>query len=187
MPARKRKELCMEFAWLDGWLCDLKDAVERSVVKSNPDISPDKFADRTRVECIQSGRYHWVSIGGEFRFAVRSVNGVIFGVKGDAIEFRQPFGCVGEWEQWDWETFPPRRVRDPIGENRAMADDPERDDQETERAAADEKRRDRLASKFGWGPGDVTILPGPSKGKREAAAEPEGDARASDVGGQDRG
>jgi hypothetical protein len=124
-----------------------------------------------------------VSIGGEFRFAVRSVNGVIFGLKGGAIQFRQPFGRVTEWEQWDWEASPPRRVRDPIRENRAMADDQERDDQETERGAVDEKERDRLASKFGWEPGDITILPARSKGKREAAPEPEGNTPASDVSG----
>jgi hypothetical protein len=113
MPGRKApKELCMEFAWLDGWLCDLKDAVERSILKAKPHIAPDRLAKLSAVDYIRHGKYHWIMIVGQLRFAVRDEDGVIFGVEGDVIRRNRSFGKVGEWEGWDWEPYPPTRLHD---------------------------------------------------------------------------
>jgi hypothetical protein len=127
MSGRKPpKELCMEFAWLDSWLCDLKDAVERSIRKAKPNISPDRLAKLSEVSYIRHGRYHWVMIAGQIRFAVRNEDGVIFGVEADVIRRDRAYGKVGEWEEWGWETDPPSRLQQQAASSkasRAMTDD----------------------------------------------------------------
>ena len=56
MPRRKPpKELCMEFAWLDGWLCDLKDAVERSILKAKPNVSRTDWPSYPRSSASGTG------------------------------------------------------------------------------------------------------------------------------------
>src|SRR5690348_5339805 len=65
------KEPCMELAWLDAWLCDLKAAVERSILARRPDIKPDRLARLSAVDYVQDGKYHWVMIAGQIRFAAR--------------------------------------------------------------------------------------------------------------------
>jgi len=108
------KELCMEFAWFDAWLCDLKAAVERSVLARRPDIKPDRLAKLSAVDYVQDGKCHWVLVAGQIRFAVRDEDGTILGVEGDVIRKGPIFGRVGEWESWDWASDPPRQIQDRI-------------------------------------------------------------------------
>lgn len=88
----------MEFAWLDGWSLDLKDAVERSVLKAKPNISADRLARLSKVDDVRSGKCHWEMVAGQLQFAVRLADWTIFGVTGDVIRFRRPFGKIGAWE-----------------------------------------------------------------------------------------
>jgi hypothetical protein len=102
----------MEFAWLDGWLCDLKAAVERSILARRPNIPADRLAKLSAVDYVQDGKYHWVLVAGQIRFAVRDEDGTILGVEADVIRKDRNFGRVGQWESWDWASDPPRQIQD---------------------------------------------------------------------------
>lgn len=104
----KRKEVCMEFAWLDAWLLDLRDAVERSILARRPQIRADRLAKLSEANYIKYSGYHWIFVCGQIRYVVRNRDGMILGVKNGRIDGRRTFGVVGQWEAWSWETYPPQ-------------------------------------------------------------------------------
>jgi hypothetical protein len=97
----------MEFAWLDAWLLDLRDAVERSILAAKPNIDTDKLAKLSKVECDADSTYEWIFVGGTIRYVVRKRDGVILGFENGRVNGHRPYGVVGQWEAYDWGTYPP--------------------------------------------------------------------------------
>lgn len=107
---KRSKELNMEFAWLDGWLEELRFATIRRFERTEPGASSDRLKSMSEVETTEGDGYVWIYLGGRIRFVARLRDGIILDAEGGRVNGRKSYGRIGEWEQWDWSHHYPRRV-----------------------------------------------------------------------------